>query len=85
MRFAALAPVAALGLLAACGGGPTAEEEALPETGSHPEVTANSAAGVGADMGNPSTVTAAGETVTGDQPVGPVSDQGSGSGDATGQ
>jgi hypothetical protein len=79
MRFA-LAPLAALALLAGCGGGPTAQEENLTQTGSHPEVTANSAAAAGAGMGNASTEygTSGAET-----PGGPVSDQGSAGGDTT--
>ena len=82
MRFAIAPVAAAAALLCACSGpAPTPEEEALPETGDHPEVTANSAAGVGADAGNPSTATGVDRTRGGDTPGGPVSDQGSAGGD----
>lgn len=77
MRFA-IAPFAALGLLAGCGGGPTEQEENLTTTGSHPEMTANSAAGTEAGMGNPSSEYIGG---TAETPAGPVSDQGSAQGD----
>ena len=81
MRFA-FTPIAAAALLCACSGpAPTAQEEALPETGSDPEVTANSAAGVGGDMGNPSVATGTDSTRGGDTPGGPISDQGGSGGD----
>lgn len=69
-------PLAALALLTACGGAaPTPEEEALPDTGEAPEMTANSAAaGVNAN----GSADAQPQT-----PSGPVSDQGSGAGDTT--
>jgi hypothetical protein len=69
------APVAALALLTACGGAePTPQEEALPETGTDPEMTANSAAaGINASS-------ATGDTGA-ETPGGPVSDQGSAQGD----
>lgn len=73
----AIAPMAALALLTACGGGPTEQEENLSTVGEHPEMTANSAAGVGGDMGNPSSTTGDSGAET---PGGPVSDRGSGSG-----
>lgn len=76
MRIA-LAPIAALALLSACGSRePTPQEEALPETASGPELTANSAA---AGLGNASTATGA---PGGRAPGGPVSDQGSAGGDS---
>ena len=74
MRFA-LAPLAALGLLAGCGGGPTEQEENLTQTGSHPEVTANSAAAPNTGMGNPSTASGD-EPLRPEGPGGPVSDRG---------
>ena len=75
MRFA-LAPIAAAALLAGCSGaGPTPQEEALPETGQEPEVTANAAA---AGVGNASTATGPAD---GEAPGGPVSDTGSAQGD----
>lgn len=81
MRFA-IAPLAALGLLAGCGGGPTEQEQNLTTTtGSHPEVTANAAAGTEAGMGNPSSEYVGGGR--GETPGGPVSDTGSGQGDTT--
>lgn len=71
---AIMSTIAAASLLCACTGqGPTAEEEALPQTGSDPEVTANSAA---AGM-NASTAGSGMDRA----PGGPVSDQGSGQGD----
>ena len=83
MRFA-IAPIAAAALLCACSGPePTPQEEALPETGSEPELTANSAAGVGGDMGNPSVATGTDRTRGGDTPGGPISDTGSGTGGDT--
>jgi hypothetical protein len=78
MRFA-IVPLAALVLLAACGSGaPTIEEEALPETGAHPEVTAGSAAPAAANA----SVVAGGRG--GDTPGGPVADRASGTGGDTG-
>lgn len=78
MRFA-IVPLGALAVLAACGSGaPTPEEEALPETGTHPEVTAGSAAPA---AGNAS-VAAGGRG--GDTPGGPVADRASGTGGDTG-
>lgn len=81
MRFP-IAPMAALALLAGCGGGPTAEEENLSTVGNAPEMTANSATGPGGDTGNPSSTT--GDTGA-ETPGGPVSDQGSGTGGDSGQ
>ena len=74
MRFA-IAPLAALGLLAGCGSGPTEQEENLTSTGSHPEMTANAAAAPEAGTGNPSTATG-NEPLRPEGPGGPVSDQG---------
>lgn len=74
MRFL-FAPVAAVALLSACGSGaPTPQEEALPETGTDPEMTANSAA-AGINASSDTGATGA------ETPGGPVSDQGSGGGD----
>ena len=73
---AAIAPCAALGLLAGCGGGPTEEEENLSSRAEHPEVTANAAAAPLTGTGNPRTATAE-EAVGPEGPDGPVGVEGS--------
>ena len=75
MRFA-IAPLAALGLLAGCGGGPTEEEENLSSRAEHPEITANAAAAPLTGTGNPSTATP-GESARPEGPGGPVGLEGS--------
>jgi hypothetical protein len=67
MRFA-IACLAAIGLLAGCDSGPTEQEQNLAPTGSHPEMTANSAAAA----------TENASTGTGTRADEPASNQGSG-------
>lgn len=75
MRFAKAA-LAALGLLAGCGSGPTEEEENLSSRAEHPEVTANSAAAPQTGSGNPSSATG-GQASDPERPGGPVGVEGS--------
>jgi hypothetical protein len=69
-RLTVLTP--AFAFVAACGGGPTNQEENLPERSSGPEQLANEASTTAAQEN-------LGDTMP-DRPAGPTSDRGSGTG-----
>lgn len=77
-RLTILTP--AFALVAACGGGPTEQEQNLPEREQGPEVLANSSGGNIAVGTIPPTEQAnLGDSMP-DKPAGPTSDRGSGTG-----